>query len=150
MHYCGVIIKPKGLSIEGARTIAGDYLVESLVADWYSIDEYRERLFSQKRRVVGVKEFLETEFEDFEKSEPVEFIFIKNYQGENYISESYSGEDFYCLIDEYSPEVEKIKEEVEELQKSYNTLYYKKIKSVLERLSEEYAEYDVTMIDYHN
>lgn len=56
MHYCGIIIKSKEVSVPKSREVLGEVLVNRGFADWYSTNNYRERVINGKTEL-SLKEF---------------------------------------------------------------------------------------------
>lgn len=148
MHYCGIIIKPKSMSIENAREILGDYLMKIEIADWYSTDNYRERTFEGKQ-TISVKEFasifeeswLEQLFELTEEDKYITnptwaFSIIKD----DKVFAPIRFWEFCDLDDSYR----------RDLINAYIRAYKAATKKVLKDLLATNAEeYDVVLLDYH-
>lgn len=157
MHYCGIIIKPKSMSIENARKLLGDYLVKIEIADWYSTDNYRERTFEGKQ-TISVKEFASIFEESWleQLSEMTEEDkYITNYTWAFGIITSISIlriEDdkvfspirfweFYDLDDSYRRDL------INAYIRAYKVATKKVLKDLLATNAEEY---DVVLLDYHS
>jgi hypothetical protein len=149
MHFCGIIIKPKNLGIEEARTLLGDLLVERGFADWYSTDDYRERLFSNGKREITLKEFKE-EFTEWLKDlkevpEDVEYVFNAAWPlcfiyPDNYIDEYFLPYEFFDFY--RTPERTQ-------LINLYTRAYKKYTMKLIDSLLMDDEEYTVVLLDYH-
>lgn len=137
MHYCGVIVKRKNIDIETARKIFGDILIKKGIADWYSTDDYRERVFKKGRREIELKEFVE--IKDNYNALPICFI------DEN-------GNVFDQMITSEFYEYYDAPEERKELIKAQARAYKVQLNKTLELLSKysKLEDYNVCLIDYHN
>lgn len=149
MHFCGIIIKPKDLEIEEARALLGDLLVERGFADWYSTDNYRERLFDDGKREIPLKEFKE-EFTEWLKDlkevpEDVEHVYNATWplcfiNPDNYIEEDFLPYEFYHFY--RTPERTQ-------LINLYTRAYKKYTMKLIDSLLTHDEEYTVVLLDYH-
>jgi len=149
MHFCGIIIKPKNLGSVEARTLLGDLLVEKGFADWYSTDDYRERLFNNGKRERTLKEFKE-EFTEWlkdlkEMPEDVEYVSNDTWPLCFICSEYYIEEQFlpYEFFDFYRTP-ERI-----QLINLYTQAYKKYTMKLIDSLLTHDEEYTVVLLDYH-
>lgn len=134
MHYCGVIVKRKNINIETAREIFGDILIDKGVADWYSTDDYRERVFKKGRREIELKEFIKNK-NDY-NALPICFI-------------DEDGDVFEHMITSEFYEYYDAKNEREILLKAQAEAYEKQLEVIFSRLK-DIEDYNVCLIDYHN
>ena len=93
MHYCGVIVKKKEISVVEAREVFGELLVEKGVADWYSTNDYRERKFEDDKVEITLEEFI-SKFKDDFNGLPICFI-----DEEGYFFEQIITSEFYEYYD---------------------------------------------------
>jgi hypothetical protein len=135
MHYCGIIIKPKGLDVPTARQLFGDALVEKGVADWFSTDDYRERLFTNNRQVVSLEEFINEHWMNYK-----EYCCPICVLSTDYIED--------CIIPSEFWEYYNFKEERNVLLETQHKLYLKAVNLWFTSL--DVTKYDVTLLDYHN
>lgn len=137
MHYCGVIVKSKEISVVEARETFGEILVNREVADWYSTDDYRERLFENSRVEITLEEFIEKKH--YYNALPICFI-----DEEGYIFEQMITSEFW----EYYDAEEERKELIDAQARAYKVQFDK----ILESLSKhsKIEDYNVCLIDYHN
>lgn len=149
MHFCGIIIKPKTISVVEARKIMGEELVKKDIADWYSTDEYRERLFKGNKKTTSLEEFkkiFEKWLKQIKRIKKDEKYFSNNtwafikIDEDGYIDEFIAEDGFYQFYD--FPEIRR--NLINEFTKGYKL----KTMEIIEETNKE--EYDVTLIDYHN
>lgn len=150
MHFCGIIIKPKDLGIVEARTLLGDLLVEKGFADWYSTDDYRERLFSNGKREITLKEFKE-EFTEWlkdlqEAPEDAKYVFNAAWPlcfiySDDYIDEYFLPYEFFGFYG--TPERTQ-------LINLYTRAYKKYTMKLIDSLLTDDEEYTVVLLDYHS
>lgn len=175
MHYCSIIIKPKYISVAEARELAGEILVKHEIADWYSIDNYRERLFyeldqdgkenyeSEGKRTVSINEFSkiwEVWKEGLKEiSEKDEYFFndcwpffVINKKG-NYMDNVFLPLDFYEF---YIWGINKEKQEYKNTRRNLINEYTKGYKLAITDLINDFLEsencddFEVVLLDYHN
>ena len=136
MHYCGVIVKEKQVSVVDARNTLGKKLVEKGIADWFSTDDYRERLFdinNEAKQVISLKEF-KKEFEDWDTTNDFVIIDRDLHIEGKFLTNKFS--DFYG-IDGWR-----------EFREKFAELHRKAVNSAIAELDED--KYDVCLLDYHN
>ena len=147
MHFCGIIIKEKNISVVEARTLLGNELVNKGIADWFSVDDYRERTFEGKQ-VVSLEEFLpiiEKWLDELKeiKAEEKHFLnegWVFSVVIEDFIEELIIPQDFY--------EFYSLEQERKELINLYVSVYKKAIRKIVNELEQD--KYDVVLLDYHN
>lgn len=151
MHFCGIIIKPIKVSITDARTLLGDELVNRGVADWYSTDDYRERVFDEGRTVPLDKFKVMFEGEEWlaKLSVDNERKYFSNDSWafavitDDYIDELFLAEDFW--------EFSEYPEHRRKLVTAYVDAYKEATTSIINELLESPTQqYDVVLLDYHN
>lgn len=144
MHFAGVIIKEKNISVVKAREELGNILVEQGLADWYSTGDYRERTFEGQVEIPLAmfktvwEKWKTNDFEcmplillDVDTSEdtPADF--------EIYISESYITRGFYEFSNEYRDRLTAL----------YTEAYIDSIDKLIDTLDVD--KYNVCLLDYH-
>jgi hypothetical protein len=140
MHYCGVIIIDKNIKLEDARNTLGEVLVNHGKADWFSIDNYRERLFpGETEDALGRRRITLTEFKANFKHWAWDSSAFAIIGEEHYIDEVLYENEFYEFYD---------MEGRQELIDLYNRLYKQRIAQIVDSLDE--SKYDVVLLDYHN
>lgn len=128
MHYAALIIKDRKVGNYEAREIAGDFLYEHKVCDWYKT-EHDGRLFS------GDKERIK--FKNISKNFDIEPIPIITINSEGDIEESIVPIKFWEFYN--FPDVRK--ELLAKYQEAYSLLFKKFLV--------DYAEFDAILMDYH-
>jgi hypothetical protein len=147
MHFCGIIVKEKNVSVVEARELLGEELVNKSIADWYSVDDYRERTFKGKQ-VISLGEFLpiiEEWLGELKEIKAEEKYFsnegwVFSVVEQDFIKELIIPNDFYEF---YSFEQERKK-----LINLYVSVYKKAIRKILNELEQD--KYNVVLLDYHN
>lgn len=140
MHYCGVIVLDKNMKLEDARHALGEVLVNHGKADWYSVDDYRERLFpGETEDAPGRQRITLTELKANLKHWAWGASAFARIGEEHYIDEVLYENEFY--------EFYKM-EGRQELVDLYNKLYEQRIEEIIDSLDE--SKYDVVLLDYHN
>lgn len=145
MHGMATIIKKKEISVEKAREYCGDILVRKDIADWYSSNDYRERLFEDGSKTKSLKDFIK-DFGKYKNSECLDTFKIdvedtgEIFATEIIITPQYWG--VYC---------DSLKEDIEKLAEEYREIHFKYMNLVFEKIieKEDINEYDVTLLDYH-
>ncbi len=156
MHYCGIIIKGKDVTIKEARTLLGDVLVNRGIADWYSTDEYRERTFDGAQEI-SLKDFskifkekwLVKDSKDVFNNHDWAFGVIK----EGYFDTLLLPTEFYEYFvygHELTDEQKEIKAGRELMIKTQERLYELTTVKAIDVLLESDVEYTVCLVDYHN
>lgn len=135
MHYCGIIVKKKEVSVVEARKVFGEMLVEKGVADWYSTDDYRERKFEDDKVEITLEEFI-SKFKDDFKGLPICFI-----DEEGYVFEQIIPSEFYEYYDAKNEREALLETQAEAYEKQLN-INFSKLKDI--------KDYNVCLIDYHN
>jgi hypothetical protein len=147
MHFCGIIVKEKNVSVVEARELLGEELVNKGIADWFSVDDYRERTFGEKQ-VVSLGEFLpiiEEWLNSIQEIEEEEKYFsnegwVFSVVEQDFIKELIIPNDFYEF---YSFEQER-----KELINLYTSIYKKEVRKILNNIDQN--QYNVCLLDYHN
>lgn len=140
MHYCGVIIVDKNMKLEDARNTLGEILVDYRKADWFSIDNYRERLFpGETEDAPGRQRITLTEFKANFSHWAWDASAFAVIGEEHYIDEVLYENEFYEFYD---------MEGRQELVDLYNRLYKQRVTQIVDSLDE--SKYDVVLLDYHN
>jgi replicative superfamily II helicase len=144
MHFAGVIIKEKNISVVKAREELGKILIAHELADWYSTGDYRERTFNGKQEIsledfkIVWEEWKKDDFEcmplillevDTSEDTPADF--------EIYISESYIPGGFYEFSNEYRDRLTAL----------YTEAYIDSIDKLIDTLDVD--KYNVCLLDYH-
>lgn len=151
MHYCAIIIKPVKVGIVEARKLFGDVLVSHEKADFYSTDDYRERVFKDGKKVMPLSEFkpiYESEWvgdENEYNQKTWDFATIDSYgeeETEIYLDNQILPSDFY----EYWEQEEKRKEII----KLQDELFKLETIRIITELLKSETQYDVVLLDYHN
>lgn len=150
MHFCGVIVLPKNMKLEDARRGLGEALVSYNQADWYSVDNYRERLFpgeteeAPARQRVTLTE-LKTNFKHWAWGASAFAIFGVYKEVENIDDEEYYMNEMLFENEFYQFYKMEGRQELVDL---YNKLYEQRIEQLIDALDE--SKYDVVLLDYHN
>lgn len=147
MHFCGIIVKEKSISVVEARELLGEELVNKGVADWFSVNDYRERTFEGKQ-VVSLKEFLPiieewlSSIQDIKEGEKFfsNDTWVFSVVSQDCVNRLIIPNDFY--------EFYSFKQERKELINLYVSVYKKEVRKILSELEQD--KYDVVLLDYHN
>ena len=149
MHFCGIVIKPKEVSVPKAREVLGEVLVARGESDWYSIDDYRERKING-RVEVSLKEFKKVFIEWLKDVKPIPkderfarnpvWAFCVVNEHESY-DEVLVPQEFF----EFYGTLERI-----QLINTYVRAYKKYTMSLINKLLKSETEYTVVLLDYHN
>lgn len=149
MHFCGIIIKPKEVSVPKAREVLGEILVARGESDWYSTDDYRERKING-RVEVSLKEFKKVFVEWLKDVKPIP-------KDERFACNPVWA---FCLVGEHElcdevlvpQEFFEFYEMPERIQliNTYVRTYKKYTMALINKLLKSETEYTVVLLDYHN
>lgn len=147
MHGMAIIIKNKEISIENARKYCGDILVKRDVADWYSSNDYRERLFEDGSKTKSLKDFIK----DFGKYKNSECLNTFKIDIDNEDTEEIFDTEIIIAPEYWGVYCKSLKEDIEKLEEEYRRIYFKYMDLVFKEMieKEDINEYDVTLLDYH-
>lgn len=140
MHFCGIVIKHKEVSVVDARKVLGEELVKLNLSDWYSIDDYRERVFANGKKVIPFSEFKEIWEKEFLEDSGDSVWPIAVVDEDLYIEDSLIPKGFW--------EFYRIEDYWKRLDALYREAYEKWVKELFN--DADYNDYEVVLLDYHD